>query len=130
MFSNTIIGNVIHAEVVKSKYNEGEFLSLTLAVNDLKGNSIRVKFTNSNGLLSAYKNGTLVGGSQLILAQFDVKLDSIRSHYIKDGSLAELKYPEVSLTNVRAIISTRSSAKADPTLTAIQDSAPRQSVSI
>ena len=105
MFGNTIIGNVVHAEVVKSQYQDSDYLAITLAVEDLNGNSIRVRFNNSNGLLTAYKNGTLVGGTQLILTQFDVKLDSIKSHYIKeDGSIELLRFPQVSLSKVCAII--------------------------
>ena len=105
MFGNTIIGNVVHTEVVKSQYQDGDYLAITLAVEDLNGNSIRVRFNNSNGLLTAYKNGTLVGGTQLILTQFDVKLDSIKSHYIKeDGSIELLRFPQVSLSKVRATI--------------------------
>lgn len=125
MFSNTIIGNVVHTEVVKSQYQDGDYLAITLAVEDLNGNSIRVRFNNSNGLLTAYKNGTLVGGTQLILTQFDVKLDSIKSHYIKDGSLAPLKFAQVSLSNVRAIIGSIPMGKRNQEATQTAPAAPQ-----
>ena len=109
MFSNIVIGNMIHAEIVKSQYGDDkEFLSITLAVEDRTKTSIRIKFNNSNGLLTAFKNGTLVTGMELIIYQFDVKLDSIKSkdsQYMRqDGSTGQYKYTQMTLTNVSANI--------------------------
>lgn len=111
MFSNTIIGNVSYMEIAT---HEGrEFLAITVAVNDAYDRSCRIKFNNSNGLLTAYRNGTFVVGQQLILSQYDVRIASIRTHYTKDGQLVPLKYPELALTNVRATIGSAPKPKAE-----------------
>jgi hypothetical protein len=102
MFSNVIIGNITYME---KAVNEGrEFLAITMAVNDMYEGACRIKFNNSNGLLTAFNNGTLVVGHQLILSQYDVRINSIRTHYLKDGLMHQLKYPELALTRVRATI--------------------------
>ena len=110
MFSNTIVGNITYMEVAT---HEGrEFLAITLGVNDMYDGACRVKFNNNNGLLTAYNNGTLVVGQQLILTQYDVRISSIRTHYMKDGDLVALKCPEVALTRVRAVIGAAPRPKA------------------
>lgn len=121
MFSNTIVGNIAFME--KAMHEGREFLAITLYVKDQAEGTCRIKFNNANGLLTAYNNGTLVVGQQLILSQYDVRINSIRTHYEKDGQLVALKYPEVSLTRVRATIGAApeakpvaSAAKAEPTL--------------
>ena len=68
--------------------------------------------------MTAYNNGTLVVGQQLILTQYDVKLNSIRTHYFKDGDLVALKCPEMALTRVRAIIGAAPRPKAEAVVTA------------
>ena len=102
MFTQAIVGNITYMEVAVHEGNE--FLVITMAVNDKSGNGCRIKFNNSNGLLSAFRNGTLVVGQELILTQWEVRINTIRSHYVKDGQLVALKYPQMNLTNVRAII--------------------------
>ena len=120
MFSNVIIGNITYME--KAVHEGREFLAVTMAVNDMYQGVCRVKFNNSNGLLTAYTNGTLVVGHQLIISQYDVRINSIRTHYMKDGDLVALKCPEVALTRVRATIGAApkpkavSAPKAEPTL--------------
>jgi hypothetical protein len=120
MFSNVIIGNITYME--KAVHEGREFLAVTMAVNDMYEGVCRVKFNNSNGLLTAYTNGTLVVGHQLIISQYDVRINSIRTHYMKDGDLVALKCPEVALTRVRATIGAApkpkavSTPKAEPTL--------------
>lgn len=124
MFSNTIVGNIAHLEVAT---HEGrEFLAITMYVKDQFDGVCRIKFNNSNGLLTAYNNGTLVVGQQLILTQWDVRINMIRTHYTKDDQLVALKYPEVALSRVRAVIGAAplakpvitpvSAAKVEPTL--------------
>jgi len=102
MFSNTIIGNITYME--KAVHEGREFLAVTMAVNDMYEGACRIKFNNSNGLLTAFNNGTLVVGHQLILSQYDVRINSIRTHYLNDGLMHQLKYPELALTRVRATI--------------------------
>jgi hypothetical protein len=121
MFSNTIVGNIAFME--KAVHEGREFLAITLYVKDQYDGICRVKFNNANGLLTAHNNGTLVVGQQLILSQYDVRINSIRTHYEKDGKLVSLKYPEVALTRVRATIGAAPeakpvapAAKAEPTL--------------
>jgi len=126
MFSNTIVGNIAHLEVA---VHEGrEFLAITMYVKDQYDGVCRIKFNNSNGLLTAYNNGTLSVGQQLILGQWDVRINSIRTHYFKDDQLIALKYPEIALTRVRAVIGSAPEAKpvvaqqqpkAEPTLAEI-----------
>jgi hypothetical protein len=123
MFSNTIVGNIAFMEIA---VHEGrEFLAITMYVKDQADGVCRIKFNNSNGLLTAYNNGTLTVGQQLILTQWDVRINSIRTHYMKDGDLVALKYPEIALTRVRAVIGsapeakpavTQQQPKAEPTL--------------
>jgi len=110
MFSNTIVGNITYME--KAVYEGKEFLAVTMAVDDMYEGACRIKFNNSNGLLSAFTNGTLVVGQQLILTQYDVRLSSIRTHYFKDGDLVALKCPEIALTRVRAVIGAAPKPKA------------------
>jgi len=102
MLSNIIIGNITYME--KAVHEGREFLAITRAVNDMYDGACRVRFNNSNGLLTAYNNGTLVVGHQLILGQYHVRISSIRTHYLKDGLMHQLKYPELALTRVSAII--------------------------
>jgi len=109
MFSNTIVGNVAHLELAT---HEGrEFLAITMYVKDQFDGVCRIKFNNSNGLLTAYNNGTLVVGQQLILTQWEVRINMIRTHYTKDNALVPLKHPEVALTRVRAVIGAPPAAK-------------------
>jgi len=109
MFSNTIVGNVAHLELAT---HEGrEFLAITMYVKDQFDGLCRIKFNNSNGLLTAYNNGTLVVGQQLILTQWEVRINMIRTHYTKDNALVPLKHPEVALTRVRAVIGAPPAAK-------------------
>lgn len=112
MFSNTIIGNITYME--KATHEGREFLAVTMGVNDMYEGTCRVKFTNANGLLAAFINGTLVVGQQLILTQYDVRINSIRTHYFKDGDLVALKCPEIALTRVRAVIGAAPKPKAIP----------------
>lgn len=120
MFSNTIVGNIAYMEV--AMYENREFLAITIYVNDLYDGTCAIKFNNNNGLLSAFKNGTLKVGQQLILTQYDVRINSIRTHYTKDDQLVALKRPEVALTRVRAVIGsapmpkTEEQTKPQPTL--------------
>jgi len=111
MFSNTIVGNIAYMEV--ATYEDREFLAITIYVNDMYDGTCAIKFNNNNGLLSAFKNGTLKVGQQLILTQYDVRINSIRTHYTKDDQLIALKRPELALTRVRAVIGSAPLPKAE-----------------
>ncbi len=97
-----------------------EFLAITMYVKDQFDGVCRIKFNNGNGLLTAYNNGTLVVGQQLILVQYDVRIASIRTHYVKDDQLVALKYPEIALTRVRAVIG--ASPETKPAVTPVAES--------
>jgi len=116
MFTNTIIGNIAHMET--AVYDGREFLAIKLYVKDSDNNTCVVKFNNSNGLLTAYTNGILKTGHQLILTQWEVRINSIRTHYTKDDDLVALKYPEVALTRVRVVMG------ASPLPKAVAESTP------
>jgi len=117
MFSNTIVGTVAHLKVVE---HDGEFLAVTLYVKDKSNSQCSIKFNNNNGLLTAYNNGTLVVGQQLILTQWEVRINSIRTHYTKDNALVPLKYPEISLVRVYAVIGALPMAKQTAALAATE----------
>ena len=85
-------------------HEDDKFLAIIMYVNDSAKDRCRIRFNNNNGLLTAYTNGTLVVGQQLILTQWDVRINSIRTHYTKNDQLIALKYPEIALTRVRAVI--------------------------
>jgi hypothetical protein len=124
MFSNTIIGNITYME--KAVHEGREFLAITIAVNDMYEGACRIKFNNSNGLLTAFNNGTLVVGHQLILTQYDVRINSIRTHYMKDELLYQLRYPEIALTRVRAIMGAAPKPKAISNEGPVADQVPFQ----
>lgn len=110
MFTQAIVGNISHLEV--ATHEGSDFLAVTMAVSDKSGNGCRIKFNNGNGLLTAFRNGTLMVGQELILTQWEVRINSIRSHYIKEDQLIPLRYPQMALTNVRAIIGAPPQQKA------------------
>lgn len=112
MFSSTIIGYVTDLKVLKSREDNSHFLAVTIAVKDPFGGSCRLRFTNSNGLLAAFNKENLVVGQQLILTQWNVRIGTIKTHYLKDDHLIPLKYPEIKLTGVRATIGAAPRPKA------------------
>lgn len=102
MFGNTIVGNI--AFMKKATCDGRDFLAIKMYVKDQYEDTCCIKFNNANGLFTAFNNGTLVVGQQLILIQYDVRINLIRTHYEKEGRLVALKYPEIALTKVRAVI--------------------------
>jgi hypothetical protein len=112
MFSNTIVGNIAFME--KATYEGREFLAIKMYVKDQYEGTCCIKFNNANGLMTAFDNGTLLVGQQLILTQYDVRINSIRTHYQKDEQLVALKYPEIALTRVRAVIGSAPLPKLEP----------------
>ena len=51
----TFTGNITNTKLVSGTKAYDEFLSVTVAVNDRNKNSIRIKYTDSNGLLKAFR---------------------------------------------------------------------------
>ena len=92
-FQQTILhGRIAFMEVVQ--YEDQEFLSVTLAHTISENTDVRVRFTNSNGLLTAFRNGTVVVGQELTVSG---TIKGIRAFYMKDDVLMPLKYPELQL---------------------------------
>ena len=93
----TFTGNIINVKVVdgvKDKYDT--FLAVTVAAEDSKKNSIRIKYTDNNGMLKATQNGEDLTGIRVVV-HGDIDLTGIRSHYTQDGVNKTLKHPEISL---------------------------------
>ena len=106
----TFTGNITNTKLVSGTKAYNEFLAVTVAVNDRNKNSIRIKYTDSNGLLKAVKNGEDLTGVRVTL-HGDLDLASIRSHYIQDLNpgandeeyeyeIRPLKYPELEMKYV------------------------------
>ena len=93
----TFTGNIINTKVVdgvKDKYDT--FLAVTVACEDSKKNSIRIKYTDNNGMLKAFQNGEDYTGVRVVV-HGDIDLTGIRSHYTENGVNKTLKHPEISL---------------------------------
>jgi hypothetical protein len=88
--SVTLHGRIAHMELVS--YNDQEFLSVSLMHTISDNTDVRVRFTNSNGLLTAYRNNTVVVGQELTISG---GIKGIRSFYMKDDVLMPLKNPEL-----------------------------------
>lgn len=101
-------GRIAHMELA---YFQGdEFLSVTLAHTMSENTDIRVRFTNSNGLLTAFRNGTVVVGQELTVSG---TIKGIRSFYMKDDTLTPLKYPEVQLRCQGYVFGTKPMIKSE-----------------
>ena len=74
-------GRIAHLEV--ATYEGSDFLSVTLMHTINENTDIRVKFTNSNGLLTAFNNGNLVVGQELTIGG---TIKGFRAFYMKDDS--------------------------------------------
>jgi len=90
-FQQTVLhGRIAHMEV--AEYQDRKFLAVSLVHTISETADLRIKFTNSNGLLTAYNNGTLVVGQELTISG---TIRGIRAFYMKDDVLTPLKMPEV-----------------------------------
>ena len=85
----TIHGRIAYME--KAVHEGQEFLAVTLMHTINENTDVRVKFNNSNGLLTAFINGNLVVGQELTIGG---TIKGIRSFYMKDDVLTPLKNPE------------------------------------
>jgi hypothetical protein len=117
----TLHGRIAHMELVD--YQDQQFLSVVLAHTISENTDVRVRFTNSNGLLTAFGNGNLVVGQELTVSG---NIKGIRAFYMKEDALMPLKYPELQLRCTGYIFGSKPQAKAEvetpkaePTLEAI-----------
>lgn len=110
-FQQTILhGRIAFMEVVS--YEGQEFLSVTLAHTMSENTDVRVRFTNSNGLLTAFNNGTVVVGQELTVSG---TIKGIRAFYMKDDALMPLKYPEIQLRCQNYVFGSKPQPKAGVT---------------
>ena len=105
-------GRIAHMEVVN--YQDQEFLSVSLMHTVSDTTDIRIKFTNSNGLLTAYRNGNVVVGQELTV---NGTIKGIRSFYMKEEELVPLKNPELQLRCTGYIFGTKPEPKQEPVAT-------------
>ena len=95
----TFTGNIINVKLAtdrKGNIVEPQFLNVTVACEDSKKNSIRIKYTDSNGMLKAFQNGEDYTGVRVVV-HGDIDLTGIRSHYTENGVNKTLKHPEINL---------------------------------
>ena len=95
----TFTGNIINVKLATDRNGnivEPQFLNVTVACEDSKKNSIRIKYTDNNGMLKATQNGEDLTGIRVVV-HGDIDLTGIRSHYTQDGVNKTLKYPEIGL---------------------------------
>lgn len=112
----TLHGRIAHMEPVE--YQGDTFLSVVLAHTISEQCDVRIRFTNSNGLLTAYNNSTVVVGQELTVTG---RIKGIRTFYMKGEDLTPLKYPEIQMSVSGYIFGTKpqpkvGAPKAEPTL--------------
>lgn len=111
----TVHGRIAHMEVVD--YQDQQFLSVVLAHTISENTDVRVKFTNSNGLLTAFGNGNLVVGQELTVSG---NIKGIRNFYMKEDELVPLKYPELQLRCTGYIFGSKPQPKAGVAAQAVE----------
>lgn len=112
----TVHGRIAYME--KVEYQGDTFLSVVLAHTMSEQCDARIRFTNKNGLLTAYNNGTVVIGQELTVSG---RIKGIRTFYMKDDVLTPLKNPEIQMSVGGYIFGTKpqpkvEAPKAEPTL--------------
>lgn len=104
----TFHGRIAHMEL--AEYEGKEFLSVTLANVVSPTTEVRVRFTNSNGLLTAYRNNTVAIGQDLTVIG---TIKGLRAFYMKDDVLTPLKYPEIQLRCMQYIFGSKPKPKPE-----------------
>ena len=89
----SLVGRIADLTVIHTE-DDRECLVVTLYHRISQDAVVSVKFLNSNGLLTAYRNNNLVVGQELTVSG---KIQGIRSFYMKDSELVPLKHPEIQL---------------------------------
>ena len=102
-------GRIAHMELAT---HEGQdFLAVTLMHTINENTNVRVRFTNSNGLMTAFNNGNLVVGQELTIGG---ALKGIRAFYMKDDILTPLKNPEFQMRVTSYAFGSKPKAVAQP----------------
>ena len=95
----TFTGNIINVKLATDRNGnivEPRFLNVTVACEDSKKNSIRVKYTDNNGMLKSFENNEKLTGLRVVV-HGDIDLTGIRSHYTENGVNKTRKHPEIKL---------------------------------
>jgi hypothetical protein len=108
--SLTLVGRIADLKVLQTE-DERDCLAVTLYHRITQDSTITVRFLNSNGLLTAYKNNNLVVGQELHVTG---KIQGIRSFYLKDDELIPLKQPEFQLKVIDYAFGSKPQPKDEP----------------
>ena len=102
-------GRIAHMELAT---HEGQdFLAVTLMHTINENTNVRVKFNNSNGLMTAFNNNNLIVGQELTIGGF---IKGIRAFYMKDDVLTPLKNPEFQMRVISYAFGSKPKAVAQP----------------
>lgn len=104
----TLRARVGDLKVIKTEDNR-DCLVITAYHRISPNVTVTIRFLNSNGLLTAFGNGNLVVGQELVLAG---KIQAIRSFYMKDEGLVPLKQPEWQMKVTDYTFGSRPQSKA------------------
>ena len=105
----TVHGRIAFLEEVE--YNDQNFLSAAMYTTISEQTDARIVFTNSNGMLTAFRNGNLIVGQEMTLIG---RIKGIRAFYEdKEGQLQPLKNPELQMTVQQYIFGSKPQPKAD-----------------
>ena len=97
MFKCFGAGTIIHARV--ASYKESTWLEVTLAVEDSKGESIRVLMNNRNGLLEDFRKDASLVLNRWVSFSGSLIHSSVMNSYTKPGQkmVRKLKHPRLRL---------------------------------
>ena len=105
----TVHGRIANLEEVE--YNDQNFLSAAMYTTISEQTDARIVFTNSNGMLTAFRNGNLIVGQEMTLIG---RIKGIRAFYRdKEDQLQPLQKPELQMTVQQYIFGSKPQPKAD-----------------
>jgi hypothetical protein len=107
-------GRIAYMEAVN--YDGKEFLAVTLMHTLSETTDLRIRFTNGNGLLTAYRNGNLVVGQELTISG---NIKGIRAFYMKEDELVPLKHPELQVRCMGYVFGSKPEQKPEAVATAV-----------
>jgi len=108
--SMMVHGRIANLEEVE--YNGQTFLSAAMYTTISEQTDARVVFTNSNGMLTAFRNGNLVVGQEMTLIG---RLKGVRAFYTdKEDQLQPLKNPELQMSVQQYIFGSKPQPKKEP----------------
>ena len=108
--SLTLVGRIADLKILQTE-DERECLAITMYHRISQDSTITVRFLNSNGLLTAYKNNNLVVGQELHVSG---KIQAVRSFYLKEEELIPLKQPEFQLKVTDYAFGSKPQPKQEP----------------